>query len=172
MKVKAREDTKPVSTHQHLHAVVGEEAFLAACSKLTDQGQRLTKPRKEILRILAGTHQHLRADEIVDQLHQLGQRIHRATVYRTLESLEEMQMLRVSKDVSGASTYHLAMLPGAGGHVHMHCSKCSSVEAFDTSIFLQLQTLVLSQTGFLIESHSSDLVGLCKQCQEESYGCR
>lgn len=168
MDLSQRRESRDSGTHQHLHEVASAQAFRDACEKLSQKGQRLTKPRLEVLRILADTHEHLSADQIAEQLHASGHSIHRATVYRTLESLEELQMLRVSTGAGGSSSYHLSTLPSTSEHVHLRCCRCAEVNAIDLEIFEQLRNTVLEQTGILIDLNRSDFVGVCVACQKQS----
>src|SRR3954453_20116477 len=58
------------------------------------RGEKLTEPRRVLIRHVFDSHKHFDADELVAGLHQAGRRVSRATVYRTLRLLVEAGLLR------------------------------------------------------------------------------
>ncbi|HTY01776.1 MAG TPA: transcriptional repressor, partial [Bacteroidota bacterium] len=63
---------------------------LALHSRLRKKRLRLTEPRRIILDALAGTKEHLSADELYFIVHKMHPSLGLTTVYRTLELLEGM----------------------------------------------------------------------------------
>src|SRR4051795_10872955 len=53
------------------------------------RGEKLTEPRRVLVRQIFDTHKHFDADELVRDVHDAGHAISRATVYRTLRLLVE-----------------------------------------------------------------------------------
>src|SRR5205809_6892996 len=58
------------------------------------RGEKLTEPRRILIRHIFDSHKHFDADELVADLHASGRRVSRATVYRTLRLLVEAGLLR------------------------------------------------------------------------------
>src|SRR3954470_20315470 len=58
------------------------------------RGEKLTEPRRILVRHLYDSHKHFDADELVADLHSSGRRVSRSTVYRTLRLLVEAGLLR------------------------------------------------------------------------------
>ncbi|MBV8677519.1 MAG: transcriptional repressor, partial [Planctomycetaceae bacterium] len=48
------------------------------------RGEKLTEPRRILVRHIFDSHKHFDADELVADLHNAGRRVSRSTVYRTL----------------------------------------------------------------------------------------
>src|SRR5262249_17904311 len=48
------------------------------------RGEKLTEPRRVLVRHIFDSHKHFDADELVRDLHDAGHQVSRATVYRTL----------------------------------------------------------------------------------------
>ena len=53
------------------------------------RGEKLTEPRRILVRHIYDSHKHFDADELVADLHNAGRRVSRSTVYRTLRLLVE-----------------------------------------------------------------------------------
>ncbi len=58
------------------------------------RGEKLTEPRRVLVRHIFNTHKHFDADELVRDLHDAGRQVSRSTVYRTLRLLVEAGLLR------------------------------------------------------------------------------
>src|SRR5437660_10872166 len=58
------------------------------------RGEKLTEPRRVLVRHIFNTHKHFDADELVADLHNDGKKVSRSTVYRTLRLMVEAGLLR------------------------------------------------------------------------------
>src|SRR6478752_684595 len=58
------------------------------------RGEKLTQPRRVLVRHIFNTHKHFDADELVRDLYAAGNQVSRSTVYRTLRLLVEAGLLR------------------------------------------------------------------------------
>src|SRR3954463_8952110 len=58
------------------------------------RGEKLTAPRRILIRHIFDSHKHFDADELVADLREAGRRVSRSTVYRTLRLLVEAGLLR------------------------------------------------------------------------------
>ncbi len=58
------------------------------------RGEKLTEPRRVLVRHIFNSHKHFDADELVRDLHDAGRQVSRSTVYRTLRLLVEAGLLR------------------------------------------------------------------------------
>jgi len=133
--------------------------------KLNQQGLRMTRPRKEVAAILKESKVPLTPQTI----HQLAIRkncdIGLVSVYRTLDLLSELNLVR---RVHGQDGCHGYVLASPGHHHHLICHKCGKAVEFtgsgDLSDFIER---IESNTGFAIDEHILQLYGLCQQCQEQ-----
>src|SRR5260370_12447950 len=58
------------------------------------RGEKLTEPRRILVRHIFDSHKHFDADELVADLRIAGRQVSRSTVYRTLRLLVEAGLLR------------------------------------------------------------------------------
>ena len=131
-----------------------------ALRRLAEAGKRLTPERELLLRII-NQNAHLDASEIYEIARRERPRIGLATVYRTLNTLRELGLVRSTE--LGESHRHFEV--EHDDHVHLICSQCGRV--FEVPAPKELDQLAASQ-GFLVRQSHVDLVGLCEDCQAES----
>ena len=91
---------------------------------LGTKGKRLTKERETIVREIFADHDHFDSDQIVARLSKQrvsGGRVSRATIYRTLSSLEEAGLIRKVARANDREVYEHDY--GYPQHDHFICSK-------------------------------------------------
>jgi Fe2+ or Zn2+ uptake regulation protein len=128
--------------------------------RLADKGKRITPERELLLRIIA-QNAHLDAAEIYEIARRERPRIGLATVYRTLNLLKELGVVRASE--LGETHRHFEVRQDE--HVHLICSCCGRV--VDMPPPEALHRMAASR-GFRIERSHLEIVGLCAACQSES----
>jgi Fur family transcriptional regulator, ferric uptake regulator len=137
-----------------------ESAVLAA-------GHRSTLPRSAIIELLARQDCVLTADEIAQELHTAGgRRVGIATVYRTLELLEELGLLQRLDIGDGLARFEPAV-PG-GGHHHHHfvCSRCGRVTPFEDPVIERAIEDFAARFGEPVSEHDVILRGrTCSVCE-------
>ncbi len=127
--------------------------------QLKQQRFRLTKPRKEIIKVLA--HYPLTAQEVHDSLRKKKIKIDLASVYRTLELFDKMQIIHWTELGGGKKRYEL--IDDSNHHHHVVCSSCGAIEdvAFpEDAIVKELK----NKTKFKIDHHHLEFFGLCPNC--------
>lgn len=75
--------------------------------RLREQGYRVTGARRAILEALVGSRGHVSADELAALVNERAPRVGRMTVYRTLELLQQLGLVRAIYLGSGAAHYVL-----------------------------------------------------------------
>jgi Fur family ferric uptake transcriptional regulator len=129
---------------------------------LTRSGLRLTEPRQTILRAIVGRDAPFTAEELVDQLKDRG--IGRATVFRTLELLGDMNILH---RVHGAGRAAYTACPPEHHH-HLVCSLCGrSINVELCGLEEQMRRLA-RDTDFTIDEHHLEFTGRCGACRRTS----
>ena len=83
------------------------------------------------------------------------------TVYRTLDLLGELGLLRPVYQGTGAAHYVLLL---DGHHHHLVCSRCRRVIEFDECALAELAETVGRRYGFAVEGHLLEFYGRCSQC--------
>lgn len=134
---------------------------------LEARGLRLTAARRAIIDTLLESGGHLTADELTERVHQRATGIGRMTVYRTLDLLCDIGVLRPVYQGTGAAHY---ILLHDGHHHHLVCSDCQRVIEFDDCALGDLPARIARRYGFRVEGHLLELYGVCAACTEVATG--
>lgn len=129
---------------------------------LKEQGYRLTSSRQKIVQALLNSGGHITADGLLELVHQLDKTVGRMTVYRTLELLSELGLIRPIYQGTGAA--HYILLDG-GHHHHLICSGCDTVIEFEECGLQEVGRQLAERFNFAIEGHLVEFYGRCKNCQ-------
>lgn len=125
------------------------------------RGEKLTEPRRVLVRHIFDTHKHFDADELVADLQQAGRRVSRATVYRTLRLLVEAGLLRELRLTNRNAFEHDYGYPS---HDHLHCTECNKVVEFRNEAIRTLRESVSIEHGFRADGHRFVITGVCPAC--------
>ena len=129
-------------------------------SLLRARGDRVTASRRAVIEaLLAGDH-HVTADEIVARVARNHPEVHRATVYRTLDRLEEVGVITHVHLGHGPSTFHLNDRP----HHHAVCSVCGAVVEVPLAALDGLADRLRADHGFELSPQHFALSGRCRTC--------
>lgn len=134
-------------------------------SGLADQlkaaGYKLTTPRQAVIEVLETIDGHPSHDQILTEGKKIYPKLSRATVYRTMELLVSLQLVRPLYLNDATQRF----VSGTGGHHHLVCSTCGDIFEFDHCTVDQLQQELAQKFSFEIRSHLLEFQGLCKDCQ-------
>jgi len=132
--------------------------------RLREHGYKLTQARRAVIHALAAADKPLAVNDLHESARDYACDVGLVTVYRTLELLEALELVRPVHLLENCHGYTIA----TPGHTHhMVCRECNSViefEGCDLSTFL---AEVARQTGFQITGHWLELEGLCPACQHK-----
>jgi len=129
---------------------------------LRQAGYRLTQPRLAVLQVLQENNGYLSPTEICERGRALCPSLGLVTVYRALEMLDQLGLVR---RVHGQGNCHgYARADSASGH-HLVCHRCGQVTEFPCEGMEGIIEAVRQRSGFTIEEHLLELVGLCPACQ-------
>lgn len=131
---------------------------------LRDAGHRDSAPRAAVVELIGTQECVLTAHEIADELRRRGRGVGTATVYRTLELLEELRLLQ-RLDVGGGSARYEPALPG-GEHHHHHlvCDRCGRVTPFEDRGLEQVIESLAKRLDYRVGDHDVTLRGSCPDC--------
>ncbi|HAY99088.1 MAG TPA: Fur family transcriptional regulator [Mesotoga sp.] len=136
-------------------------------AELKRRNQRMTAQREYVLRFFFEAEtDHLSADEVYHKIQSKKFGISKATVYRTIELLVEIGLLRKIVFEDGIVRYE-PVKRGEHHHHHIICSNCGSVVEFHLDNLEELEELVKSRTGYSIDDHQLKFYGLCPECQSK-----
>ncbi|MEA3474867.1 MAG: transcriptional repressor [Candidatus Cloacimonadota bacterium] len=110
-------------------------------------------------------HFHFTADDLFIQLNEKGKSVSRATVYRTLELLEESGMVSKIQMQNGKHLYEHIF--GHQHHDHLICQKCGKMIEFHSEGIEELQRKVSLENNFKMTGHCLKIYGICSDCQNK-----
>lgn len=131
-------------------------------SLMSRHGFKHTRQRRAVLEVMTRTQRRLTAAEVHAQARRLCPDIGVPTVYRTLEVLERLRLVR--RIHTGESCEGFAPVNLRDGH-HVVCVRCGRVAEFAGCNVSELIPAASSQTGFRVEDHFLELLGTCMACR-------
>lgn len=131
---------------------------------LRKRGYRLTPQRHMILSVIQDANEHLNIEQIMERVQERNPNVSLSTIYRTLELLQSLGLIRESH-LPGEAPYY----EPAEGHVHYHlvCRKCRTTIHLPVSLLGKLDEQL--QEHYHFHDLTLDLVaaGYCTACWEE-----
>ncbi len=129
---------------------------------LVREGYAWTRPRSAVLRVLVAAPTPLKVEEIHDRLAQRpeGRRINLSSVYRTVNLLHALRVVRRVQLGDGPQRYELAEDFRAHHH-HFVCEACGRIED------VRRCPLEGADLGAGVRSHHLELFGVCRRCARE-----
>jgi Fur family ferric uptake transcriptional regulator len=125
---------------------------------------RWTPQRRLLLKVLAQAQgDHVTAAELLDRCRAQDPETTPSTVYRTLDVLEEMGLVRHAHGADGREEFHV--LPERE-HGHLTCTKCGQTWEIDADEAQALTTTLSSKRGFEVELSHLAVVGVCSGCRD------
>ena len=128
-------------------------------SVLEDSGYRITEPRRSVVRLLNEKADGFTAEEISDELPNVG----RATVYRTIKILMESGVVCKLAMPDGAPLYSMARV---GHHHHTVCVKCGNIGEFKHVSIERLLRAIGREVSGEIVGHRIEVFINCEECGE------
>jgi Fur family transcriptional regulator, ferric uptake regulator len=90
----------------------------------------------------------------------------RASVYRTLERLEELRLIQ-RVDVGGDAAGYERVDPAAHHH-HLVCQECGRLSPFTSEPLERAIETAGRRSGFAVASHDVVLRGTCPDCDRDA----
>ena len=129
---------------------------------LASRGLRHTSARRKILDAVFGSHEHFTAEGLLEKMRRRGERVSRASVYRTLTLLCDGGFVESREFQRGQMMYE-SML-GQHHHDHLICTGCGQIIEFENDEIERLQEESARKHEFKIEHHSLRIYGKCVKC--------
>ena len=131
---------------------------------LREQGLPITSQREAVADVVFSTAGHLSVEDIEGALKGHGERIGKATIYRTVEILVRSGLVKEHDFGEGFKRYE-HLFGHQPTHDHLICTSCSEVIEFQSPEILRLQEETARRNGFLPARHRLEIYGLCASCQ-------
>jgi Fe2+ or Zn2+ uptake regulation protein len=132
---------------------------------LSPQSVRLTRHRQAVLATIAAHPIHRTAAEVYAAMQSTQPHIAFATVYNALHYLVQARLIAEVRRPDGVIAYDRNTAP----HDHIICRRCGRLD--DVAPLAQPwpggvpYAGVTAHTGYLVEGHRVEYVGLCPQCR-------
>lgn len=130
--------------------------------RLHDRGLRWTPQRRLLVEVLGETDGHITGAELVERCRAIDPQTTPSTVYRTLDVLEEIGLVRHAHGLDGREEFHV--LP-AREHGHLHCSRCERSWEIEADEVTGLVRDLRRAKGFDVDLGHLSVVGLCADCR-------
>jgi Fur family ferric uptake transcriptional regulator len=130
--------------------------------RLHERGLRWTPQRRALVTVLAETHGHVTGAELVERCRQRDPATIPSTVYRTLDVLEELGVVRHGHGPDGREEYHV--LPDAI-HGHLHCKGCGATWEIRADEAASIVAALDADRGFEVDLSHVTIVGRCRACR-------
>lgn len=129
--------------------------------RFRERGMRWTPQRRAVIEALAGTRGHLTGAELVERCRARDPATIPSTVYRTLDVLEELGLVRHGHGADGREEYHVG--PGSE-HGHMYCAACGGSWEIPEPTADRIRAALASADGFEVDVSHVTIVGRCRAC--------
>ena len=134
-----------------------------ALESLEGAGYRRGGARAAVVELLGRQNCCLSAQEIFDRLRKARRPVGIASVYRALEVLAELRLVKRVEAGDGVARFEPAPVDGDHHH-HLVCRDCGKVEAFRDSRLERAIDRVAGGLGYSVDEHEVVLVGACADC--------
>jgi Fur family transcriptional regulator, ferric uptake regulator len=126
-------------------------------------GYRRGGARAAVVELLGRQDCCLSAQEIHDRLRKARRPVGIASVYRALEALADLRLVKRVDAGDGVARFESATADGDHHH-HLVCRDCGKVEAFSDSRLERAIDRVAGGLGYAVDEHEVVLVGACADC--------
>ncbi len=128
--------------------------------RLRGSGYRLTPQRRLILDAVLKLG-HATPEDVAAEVREVG--INTSTVYRNLEVLENLGLVKHTHLTDRAPTYHAVT---GHEHVHLVCRECQRVRSVEPDVVADLVDTLRTEHGFVVDVGHLAIFGHCENCAE------
>ena len=129
--------------------------------RLRGSGYRLT-PQRELILAAVQRLGHATPDQVLAEVRQQSEAVNASTVYRTLEVLEELGLVRHAHLSDRAPTYHSV---GGDEHFHLVCRNCRKVISVAPDVLDPLLAQLEADHRFAADVGHLTIFGRCEECR-------
>jgi Fur family transcriptional regulator, ferric uptake regulator len=129
--------------------------------ELRARGYRLT-PQRQLVLTAVGELGHATPEDVHAWVTERASGVNISTVYRTLELLEGLGLVKHAHLSHGAPTYHAADAPE---HIHLICRDCGKVTEVAPQVVEPLLDTLEATQGFVADVGHLTIFGSCAECR-------
>jgi Fur family ferric uptake transcriptional regulator len=131
-------------------------------AKLRKKGFRVTPQRSVILETIAHKGGHISVHEVYLEARERLPGLNVATIYRTLDTLQQAGMIDMLASDSGVARFSLR--DERNPHGHLVCRNCNQILEVSTDLIARSVQNLERDTGFVVDVDHLTLFGLCRSC--------
>jgi Fur family ferric uptake transcriptional regulator len=128
---------------------------------LRGAGLRVSTARRVVVQTLFAAGRPLSAEEIAGGIDGRWPPVDLASVYRNLETLEELGVVRHFHAGHGPGRY---LLTGGGEHEFLACERCGALAEVDPGELAGVRAEVRERVGYEVRFTHFPMIGLCPEC--------
>jgi Fur family transcriptional regulator, ferric uptake regulator len=136
----------------------------SAVEELRARGLRVSAARRLVLEALYGAPGPVSAEQIAAGVAGKLPRSDLASVYRNLETLEQVGLVRHAHLGHGPGLYSPA---GVGEREYLVCNSCNAVLAVEAEQMEPVRALIEERFGYEASFNHFPILGLCADCAKE-----
>lgn len=127
-------------------------------------GYRVSAPRAAVVSALDELGCSVTAQEISDRLRERGDSVGVASIYRALQLLDDMRLVR-RVDVAEPVARYEPVHPDGEHHHHLVCERCGRTKAFEDPELEQVIERLAGRVEYSVGTHDVTLRGMCPACR-------
>ncbi len=133
-------------------------------ARLRAAGMRVTPQREAVL---ASVHRlrHATPDSILRDLDENRPAVNLSTVYRSLEALESVGLVRHTHLGPGTPVYHVT---AESPHIHLRCDSCGALRSVPIEAAATFVAQLRQDTGFRADIGHAAIHGRCRACADRA----
>lgn len=130
--------------------------------RIRGAGYKLTHARITVLQAIHQLDGHCTSAEILDAVATVDESVGRASVFRTLDLLTQLNIIRPTY-VDTSQTPQYVMMPD-GHHHHVICTNCNQIFEFDNCGLADLTAQLEENFNLKITGHLLEFYAKCSSC--------
>lgn len=133
-------------------------------TSLHHHGYRVTKPRLQVMRIVAESPIPLTPQDIYQKSLTFDYPPGIASVYRTLEMMDVLGLIQQIHQPGGCH----GIWPAVDGHKHLLlCRNCGQMQVIEgNEEITEYINIIEKDTGYKVDEHWLQLFGICRECEK------
>jgi Fur family ferric uptake transcriptional regulator len=143
------------------------EPWTGVSGRFRERGLRWTPQRSTVVDVLAASAGHLTGAELIERCRAVDPGTIPSTVYRTLDVLEQLGLVRHGHGADGREEFHVAP---ASDHGHLHCAECGGRWEIGERQAAGIVRAFREVDGFEVDQSHVTVVGRCGQCRRAAAG--
>lgn len=138
---------------------------------LQEKGYKYTSQRKAVYEtFLKEKDRHMTTEDVYLEVRKHAPNIGIATIYRTVQLLEEVGVLTTITFDDGVVRYELKQGNKTHNHHHLLCTECNKVIEVNLDLLDSLEAEIERDEKFHIVDHNVKFYGYCQDCYNKLKG--